>query len=150
MQFSPDLQESDTIGAFVNDLSRNCYFNYERMDDSYPHIKTMIFKLQYDLMQNETANPANKNFDVKITGTTNMTSTLGAYGFAAKGHYYQMSDEVFASKPKIVDKNGEEIPSSEDNDDTYLGVEKYSGACLIAMERIFMNMVFYGDDLFQN
>ena len=61
-----------------------------------------------------------------------------------------MSDEVFASKPKIVDKNGEEIPSSEDNDDTYLGVEKYSGACLIAMERIFMNMVLYGDDLFQN
>ena len=61
-----------------------------------------------------------------------------------------MSDEAFASKPKIVDKNGEEIPSSEDVDDTYLGVEKYSGACLIAMERIFMNMVFYGDDLFQN
>ena len=58
------------------------------MDDSYPHIKTMIFKLQYELMQNETANPANANFNVKITGTTNMTSTLGAYGFAAKGHYY--------------------------------------------------------------
>ena len=60
-----------------------------------------------------------------------------------------MSDEAYASKPKIVDKNGQVIPTSEENDDTYLGVEKYSGACLIAMERIFMNMVFYGDDLFQ-
>ena len=100
-------------------------------------------------MQNETANPANANFNVKITGTTNMTSTLGAYGFAAKGHYYQMSEEAYASKPKIVDKNGQVIPTSEEVDDTYLGVEKYSGACLIAMERIFMNMVFYGDDLFQ-
>ena len=78
-----------------------------------------------------------------------MTSTLGAYGFAAKGHYYQMSPEAFESMPKLVNANGEEIPSSEDVDDTYLGVEKYSGACLIAMERIFMNMVYYGDDLFQ-
>ena len=58
------------------------------MDDSYPHIKTMVFRLQEALMYNETENPANKNYDVKITGTTNMTSTLGAYGFAAKGHYY--------------------------------------------------------------
>ena len=45
MQFSPDLSENDVIAAFVNDLSRNCYFDYERMDDSYPHIKTMIFKI---------------------------------------------------------------------------------------------------------
>ena len=74
-----------------------------------------------------------------------MTTTLGAYGFAAKGHYYQMSDEALESKPKIVDANGEEIAGNEDNDDTYLGVEKYSGVCLITMERTFMNMVFYGD-----
>ena len=39
-------------------------------------------------MQNETANPVNANFDVKITGSTNMTTSLNAYGFAAKGHYY--------------------------------------------------------------
>ena len=127
MQFLPDLKESDTIGAFVNDLSRNCYFDYDRMDDSYHYIKTMIFKLQSSLMQNETANPTNANYEVKITGTTNMTSTLRAYSFAAKGHYYQISDEVLSSKPKIVDAKGEEITSNENADDTYLAVEKYSG-----------------------
>ena len=61
-----------------------------------------------------------------------------------------MSDDALESKPKIVDANGEEIAGNEDNDDTYLGVEKYSGVCLITMERTFMNMVFYGDDLFKN
>jgi len=30
-----------------------------------------------------------------------------------------------------------------------LGVEKYSGANLIAMERIFFNMMIYGDTLFK-
>jgi len=39
-------------------------------------------------MINATGNPANENYQVLIDGTTNMTSTLLAYGFAAKGHYY--------------------------------------------------------------
>ena len=34
-----------------------------------------------------TANPVNENFDVRITGTSNMTSSLNAYGFVSKGHY---------------------------------------------------------------
>jgi len=39
-------------------------------------------------MQNMTENPANENYQVKVTGTTNMTTSLNAWGFAAKGHYY--------------------------------------------------------------
>lgn len=31
-----------------------------------------------------------------------------------------------------------------------MGIERYSGTCLVAMERIFFNMVIYGDDLFKN
>lgn len=31
-QFSPDLQQDDVIGAFVNDLSRNCWFDFARND----------------------------------------------------------------------------------------------------------------------
>ena len=59
----------------------------------------MIFNIQLALMQNMTANPAHENFEVKIIGTTNMTTSLMAYGFAAKGHYYQLSEEAAASKP---------------------------------------------------
>jgi len=88
MQFSPALKTDDVIAAFVNDLSRNCYFDYDHNDDRYPGLDNYIFNIQYALMQNSTANPANKNYDVLVTGTTNMTSSLNAYGFAGKGHYW--------------------------------------------------------------
>ena len=99
-------------------------------------------------MLNETANPENALYDVKVTGTSNMSSTLGAFGFVAKGHYYQLSEEAADSKPKIVDQDEKEIPPDSEADETYLGVERYSGVCFIAMERIFFNMFIFGDDLF--
>lgn len=46
MQFSPDLQTDDVIAAFVNDLSRNCYFDYSHNDDTYPHLDNYIFVIQ--------------------------------------------------------------------------------------------------------
>lgn len=76
------------LKAFVNDLSRNCYFDYSHTDDRYPHLETYVYNIQTDLMRNFTDYPPNKNFDVRITGTSNMTSTMNAYCFVAKGHYY--------------------------------------------------------------
>ena len=57
-------------------------------------------------MVNKTANPANENFDVRITGTSNMTTSLNAYGFVSKGHYLQLSEAAEESKPVIVDSKG--------------------------------------------
>ena len=87
MQFSPDLSTDDTIAAFVHDINRNFYFDYTHSDDTYPGLDLYIFQIQNDLMVNEMVNPANKNFDVKITGTSNITTSLNAYGFVSKGHY---------------------------------------------------------------
>jgi len=88
MQFSPDLPTDEPIVAFVNDLSRNCYFDYSHTDTTYPHLDTYVFNIQTELMQNMSANPANENYEVYVDGTSNMSSTLGAFGFVAKGHYY--------------------------------------------------------------
>jgi hypothetical protein len=52
------------------------------------------------------------------------------------------------ARPFIGNRQNEAIEPNADEDDTYLGVEHFSGACLIAKERIFFNMVIYGDDLF--
>lgn len=57
-------------------------------------------------MYNMTRNPANANFDIYVDGTTNLTTTLMAWGFAAKGHYYQLSDEAASSAPTLVDQEG--------------------------------------------
>ena len=149
MQFSPSQTKESTLKAFVNDLSRNCYFDYSHTDDRYPHLDNYVYLIQEDLMRNMTDYPPNANFDVRITGTSNMTSSLMAYAFVAKGHYLQLAEAAAESKPIIRDANGDEILPNQDNDDTYLGVERYSGVNLLAMERIFFNMAVYGDDLFK-
>ena len=87
---------------------------------------------------------------MRITGTSNLTSSLNAYSFAAKGHYYELSEEAESSKPNIYDSGMNLIQTNVDDDDTFLSVEPLSGVCLVALERIFMNMQLLGDDLFQN
>ena len=99
-------------------------------------------------MYNKTRNPDNKNYNVFVDGTTNMTSTLKAPAFCAKGHYYQLSPEVESSKCKILDMNDKPITTDKEADDTYLGMEKFSGACVIAKERIFYNFQIWNDQLF--
>ncbi len=99
-------------------------------------------------MENSTENPLNENYEVYVTGTTNMTTSLKAYTFAAKGHYYDLAPAAESARPKLYNKDMEELVPNKDDDDTYLGVERYSGACMVALERIFYNMAIYGDDLF--
>ena len=102
MQFQPSLNDDVKLGAFVNDMSRNCYFDYSRDDDRYKHYTTKIYSIEESLMYNYTKSPANKNFDTYVDGTSNMTSTLNAPAFVAKGHYYELSPEVESSKCEIV------------------------------------------------
>jgi hypothetical protein len=77
-----------------------------------------------------------------------MTTSLKAYTFAAKGHYYDLAPAAADARPVLYYKNMTEIQPNQDDDDTFLGVERYSGACMVALERIFYNMAIYGDDLF--
>ena len=70
-QFSPELSEDDQVSVFVNDLSRNCNFDYSHKDDTYSHVDTMVYKM-------DLANPANENYSITIDGTTNMTTTFNA------------------------------------------------------------------------
>ena len=93
-QFSPTLKNDMTLSAFVNDLSRNCYFSFNKDDNRYEHYTVKLFQIQESMMYNMTENKENENFNVYVTGTTNMTSTLNAPAFCAKGHYYQLSPVV--------------------------------------------------------
>ena len=62
-----------------------------------------------------------------IDGTSNLTTTTKAPIFVSKGHFYQISDQVLGSVPLIVDSDGNEIIPNENDDDTYLGIEKITG-----------------------
>lgn len=43
MQFNPLLKKDEQIWVFVNDLSRCGPFDYSHTDDTYPHLKTLIY-----------------------------------------------------------------------------------------------------------
>ena len=55
------------------------------------------------MFQDFTENPANQNYNILVSGTTNITSTFNANAFITKGHYYQVTDDVQASICSIVD-----------------------------------------------
>ena len=77
MQFHPILEDDDILGAFVNDLSRTCYFSYDGSDlDSYPGLDMMKFYIEDSQMYNLTNNEANAIYEIYVDGTTNMTTTL--------------------------------------------------------------------------
>ncbi len=88
MQFNPLLDKKDQIWVFVNDLSRCGPFDYARTDDTYPHLKNLIYVLSEELMFNQTRNPDNANYFGLVDGTSNLTTTLKAPGFVSKGHFY--------------------------------------------------------------
>jgi len=89
MQFHPLVSRDEILDAFVNDLSRSCYFEYSKSDyDTYPGLENMIFEISPIMMHNFTSNPANAKYQIVVDGTTNMTTTLKAQTFASKGHYY--------------------------------------------------------------
>ena len=148
MQFQPTLTDDLVLGAFVQDMSRNCYFSYSHDDDSFKHYTTKVYAIEKSLMYNMTKSETNAKFQTYIDGTSNMTSTLLAPAFVAKGHYYDLSEVVESSKCEIVDQDEQPITSNQDADDTYLGLEKMSGVCLIAAERIFYNFQVWNDKLF--
>ena len=148
MQFQPSLTDDLVIGAFVQDMSRNCYFSYSHDDDTYKHYTTKVYAIEKSLMYNMTGYEPNVNFETYIDGTSNMTSTLLAPAFVAKGHYYDLSPVVESSKCEIVDMNDQPIEASQEADDTYLGMEAMTGVCVIAAERIFYNFQVWNDRLF--
>lgn len=49
MQFHPLLEDEEILGAWVNDLSRTCYFNYRGSDTStYPGLDMMKYYIEDD------------------------------------------------------------------------------------------------------
>ena len=66
-------------------------------------------------------------FDIYVTGTTNLTSTLSSPTFASNGHFLGVtSPDAAASIPVIMDVNGNVVTPSV-NDGSFFNVEPSSG-----------------------
>ena len=77
------------MSAFVADLARTLNFDYKDSDkNAYKDIEMMNFYMSDLDMKNYRENPANVKYYTEHDGTINMTSVLGAYAIATKGHFY--------------------------------------------------------------
>ena len=86
--------------------------------------------MQEAFLEGEATNPANANYEAKLTGTSNLTTVLNAYSFAAKGHYMNLTDKASDSMPTITNRAGLPIAPSLVDDGSFLGVERLTGTCL--------------------
>ena len=77
-----------------------------------------------------------------------MTTALHANAFISRGHYYLLEDDAVSSTCLIVDKNNEELSPNVKDDDTYMGIEPYTGLSVIMKERKMYNMLLFNDELF--
>jgi len=96
----------------------------------------MNFYLSDGLMQNKEKNPENAKYNTVYDGTINMNTVLMAQAIGTKGHFYQIAEELKPFLPKIVDHEGNEVTAVKSDDDTWLGIEHYSGVVVQARMRL--------------
>ena len=87
----------------------------------------MNFYLDEKEMQNQQKNPANQNYNTVYDGTINLSTVLRADSIGTKGHFYQLDAKLNESVPIIQYPNGTEITTDVNTDETWLGIERYTG-----------------------
>ena len=87
----------------------------------------MQYKLDTSSLESNATNPSNTNYDILVTGTSNLTYTLRAPAFASQGLF----DGVDAkqSLPEILDSEGRQATPGK-NDTLLLQVDQLTGYTL--------------------
>ena len=104
-------------------------------------------------MKNMEDNKDNAKYFVRVDGTANMTTIMGAPVVATKGHYIDFSDqpEFKDAKPLIFEKGtNKEVSQSVDDNEIILQVEPNSGVVLNGLQRLQINFFLEseGDKLY--
>ena len=110
----------------------------------------MTYKFTLLEDQTNSLNNQSENLDWNITGTYDISTSLKANAFIAKGSYYDMPKDVSKSIPKIVNSTGHEIVPNSEDDASYLIVDSKTGVCFVNKQRHFYNLVINSDELFKD
>lgn len=147
-QFHPIIQSDERLVAFVPDFARSVDFVYrDSQFDAYQcgrsnSIEMMNFYLSDEIMQNQQKNSKNVNYDTVYDGTVNLATVMRAPAIGSKGHYLQIDKNLTDRLATIVDAENNTVQPDAATDDTWLGIEKYSGVTLQARERIMISFIF--------
>jgi len=72
-------------------------------------------------------------------GSANISPIYGAFAIATKGHFFETNKAI--KTPEIYGKHGDLIVPGWERDDTYVGVEKFSGINLHSNFRTQINLI---------
>lgn len=147
-QFSSSLTTEYVPTVFVPSISRPLSFSYTGMDsNSYKGLTLYTYQMEATQLNNATETPTNEVYDIWVTGTTNLTSTLGLPAFASKPLFYGVnSNAVQGSIPKMFDQSGNPISGSADNESVF-SVEQLSGLTLKSQTNLQYNFNLKNDYL---
>jgi len=141
------VDSTESLQAFVSDFARSVNFDYKNSDfNAYPcgkadSVEMMNFYLAEAEMQKAEKNPGNAVYNTVYDGTINLATVLQAPAIGTKGHYYELDSQLSERLPVMVDHKNNTIAASEEVDNTWLGVERYSGVTLQARERIMVSFL---------
>jgi len=125
---------------------RTLKFLFKSVDKS-EKLEQLTYALYEESLMAGNNNPENAIYDIRIDGTTNLTTILGACAFATQGRFYGLSSNAFAtSVPVIKNESGETVLSSE-TDSSYLTVEPESGLVLSSNQAWQTNLNVFNDNL---
>eukprot|EP00052_Salpingoeca_macrocollata_P007224 m.58457 g.58457 ORF g.58457 m.58457 type:complete len:566 (-) comp15906_c0_seq1:70-1767(-) len=138
--FQPLLDESDVLQVFTEDLLRSSDIVYTETAE-FQGIDLYRYKIVSTSMQNAAEYPPNCGFfDLGPSGVLNLTCVVTAPVFGSKPLFFQ-ADPYYRS---LVHGLGE--PNEEDHD-TYLDIEPWTGAVMRAHQRLQINVRMQHSDL---
>ena len=97
---------------FMNSLSRIIDLDYygKSNDTLFENITTYVYTISNSSLQDMAINKANENFEVGVSGTSNLTRPWQSYAFWSKGHYLDIAESVREkSIPSIIDMNNNTV-----------------------------------------
>lgn len=77
-----------------------------------------------------------------------MTNVIQVPSIATKGHYLGLSSDALKIAAPIQDSYGNPIQPDENDDDTMIGVEHYSGLSVFSQQRLQINYYIQQDILY--
>jgi hypothetical protein len=137
------------LEIFFSGLSRPLSYSFVNEGKSLSsNFDQYTYQMQATQWNNMTATPVNSHFDIYVTGTTNLTSTLMAPVFASNGHYQGITSvECADSIPIIRNTNGDIIAPSQ-ADVSFFNVEPQTGLTFSFSSSIQNTLQLYDDYVF--
>lgn len=91
-QFEPGTDDGGSVTIFSSDVARPLGFNYVSQSELSGY-NSLTFELDQTYLARELTNADNIIYNIKVDGTTNLTTVLDAPAFASNGLYYLFSTD---------------------------------------------------------